>query len=633
MAIAPADHGDAALAWQASYAETPHDLWTRTNVGEVFSGVVTPLTFTIMTALGDAVFVQQPGRLKLLPRDLFREGLAPSAFRAINGRMYYNTGLIHHIFTDRFGFPSWFWMLSLGGPQDPAAGLFERQPLRPLRLLRGLPAMLAESRRQRQTIAAFRRDQAAMRTAAAAFRRQDLSGMTLPGLVSRLDTIAHAAEAPEAQLFDGSAAALNAYGMLAGLCERWLGDRAPANDLVTGLATLVTARITADLWRVAQVIAATPTARRLVMTTHPDQALGALRQEPTAAAAVAALDRFFDRFGHRAVDEFELRVPRWAEEPSFVMRTLRAYIDQPHGAGPAADLDRQRRRRHQAERDARRRLTSGMRHRLLPYRWLLFRTVLGEARRLLPMRENPKYHFLLFTAELRRTVIEIAQRLVDHGLLPTGDDIFFLTREELNALAGAAQRGGPAPGVAGLVAARRELYDRYQQWTPVEMVAGSDVPRVERAVLDAPPAPVGDSAGGGSLAGGAPDQQTGGAESSDGGVTESTVAPHILRGIAASAGVITAPARVALTPEEAAEIQAGEVLVAPFTDPGWTPLFAVAGAVVMDLGGLLSHGAIVAREYGVPAVVNTRRATTTLRTGQLITVDGDRGEVRWETPA
>jgi len=85
---------------------------------------------------------------------------------------------------------------------------------------------------------------------------------------------------------------------------------------------------------------------------------------------------------------------------------------------------------------------------------------------------------------------------------------------------------------------------------------------------------------------------------------------------------------VAHTLEEGTAIQPGEVLVAPSTDPGWTPLFAVAAAVVTDLGGVLSHGAIVAREYGIPAVVNTRHATVRIRTGQTVTVDGTAGTVR-----
>ncbi|MER3421469.1 MAG: pyruvate, water dikinase, partial [Chloroflexota bacterium] len=103
---------------------------------------------------------------------------------------------------------------------------------------------------------------------------------------------------------------------------------------------------------------------------------------------------------------------------------------------------------------------------------------------------------------------------------------------------------------------------------------------------------------------------------------------RVLRGIAASGGIATGRARVARTPEEGAALQPGEVLIAPFTDPGWTPLFAVAAAVVTDLGGVLSHGAIVAREYGIPAVVNTRHATTRIRTGQIVTVDGDAGTVQ-----
>jgi pyruvate,water dikinase len=102
----------------------------------------------------------------------------------------------------------------------------------------------------------------------------------------------------------------------------------------------------------------------------------------------------------------------------------------------------------------------------------------------------------------------------------------------------------------------------------------------------------------------------------------------VLHGIAASGGVATGRARVTRTLEEGAALQPGEVLIAPFTDPGWTPLFAVAAAVVTDLGGVLSHGAIVAREYGIPAVVNTRHATARIRTGQIVTVDGNTGTVR-----
>src|SRR5256885_16016265 len=101
----------------------------------------------------------------------------------------------------------------------------------------------------------------------------------------------------------------------------------------------------------------------------------------------------------------------------------------------------------------------------------------------------------------------------------------------------------------------------------------------------------------------------------------------VLRGTAASAGQVTASARVILDPV-GATLKPGEILVAPSTDPGWTPLFLTAGGLVMEMGGAMSHGAVVAREYGIPAVVGVPRATERVRTGQRITVDGARGVVR-----
>ena len=100
-----------------------------------------------------------------------------------------------------------------------------------------------------------------------------------------------------------------------------------------------------------------------------------------------------------------------------------------------------------------------------------------------------------------------------------------------------------------------------------------------------------------------------------------------LCGLAASAGVATGPARVMLRPQPGQHILPGEILVAPFTDPGWTPYFLAAAGIVMDVGGMLSHGTIVAREYGIPAVVNVGIATKTIRTGQIVRVDGDKGVV------
>lgn len=598
---------DPADAWHVPYNPTPWDLWTRTNVGEVFPDAATPLSFTVMSRITATGFATDPARLRFIPSHLIREGLPPAVFRAINGRLYYNSGLLHHLFTEHFGLPSWFWLLSLGGPQDSAEALLHRRPLRPLRLLRGLPAMLRESARQRRAVAAFARHRARIRAETAALRAEDLHRQNAAELAARLLRICRAARDPMAWLLDGSAAALNAFGVLAGLCQRWCGSRALANELVSGLATLDTARATLALWDVARTAAQSERARAVIETAGPDTLLDRLHAEPEAAATLATLERFLKDFGHRGAEEFELAAPRWAEDLSFVLATVRAYLQAPATADPYASLAQQRRQRAAAEREARRRMQPHLRHRLVPYRWLIFRAALREARRLLPMRENPKHHFLLYVAEMRRTVLALADRLVTGGLLAELEDVFFLTLDELTAAAESASRGQAAPGLPHIVAARRTLYERYRAWTPPEAVPGHEVERLERELTaGTPSSPVSEPA-----------------PADPGRMDE-----RVLRGIAASGGVVTAPARVARTLDEGMDLRPGEVLIAPFTDPGWTPLFAVAAAVVTDLGGVLSHGAIVAREYGIPAVVNTRYATARIRTGQTVTVDGDTGTVR-----
>jgi pyruvate,water dikinase len=101
----------------------------------------------------------------------------------------------------------------------------------------------------------------------------------------------------------------------------------------------------------------------------------------------------------------------------------------------------------------------------------------------------------------------------------------------------------------------------------------------------------------------------------------------VLRGLGVSPGRVTGRARVILDPRTESRIEQGEILVAPVTDTGWTPFFLVAAALVVDVGGLLSHGSIVAREYGIPGVLNVLHGTRRIRTGQTLTVDGSRGEV------
>jgi len=182
---------------------------------------------------------------------------------------------------------------------------------------------------------------------------------------------------------------------------------------------------------------------------------------------------------------------------------------------------------------------------------------------------------------------------VESGRLGATDDIFFLRAEEVTRL---VNGGLEASAVRNLLARRRgEREHHLTTDAPPTIEEHGEERGGERRQQRAPQA----------------DRPT----------------DRVLQGLAVSPGRITARARVMLDPSDAASLQKGEVLVAPATNPAWSPLFLTAGALVTEIGGLLSHGAIVAREYGLPAVLNVKDATRVIRTGQLLTVDGWQGTI------
>jgi pyruvate,water dikinase len=209
--------------------------------------------------------------------------------------------------------------------------------------------------------------------------------------------------------------------------------------------------------------------------------------------------------------------------------------------------------------------------------------LLSRARALAGFREIPKFYIVLVFAYMREVLQSVGKDLAEAGRLESGEDIFFITLFEVHAaLAGEDMRD--------IVRERRAGYEQELQRRHVPRVLLSDGIEPAPAVL--------------------------GAAESQG----------MLRGTPASPGSITGRARVILDPT-GARLEPGEILVAPSTDPGWTPLFLTAGGLVMEMGGAISHGAVVAREYGIPAVVGVPGATERIATGQRITVDGAAGTV------
>ncbi|HSN35412.1 MAG TPA: PEP-utilizing enzyme, partial [Arthrobacter sp.] len=211
---------------------------------------------------------------------------------------------------------------------------------------------------------------------------------------------------------------------------------------------------------------------------------------------------------------------------------------------------------------------------------------LRRVRQLAGLRELPKFYIVLVLGEMHRQLLRIGAHLASTGAIAAAGDVFFLDFDELRVgLRGADLRG--------IVTDRRRLYNIELRRRHIPRLLLSDGTDVEAAVMAKAPEPGG------------------------------------LTGTPASAGTATGPVRVILDPM-GAHLEPGEILVAPSTDPGWTPLFLTAGALVMEMGGVISHGAVVAREYGIPAVVGVPDATTRLRTGQTVTVDGASGAIRVE---
>jgi pyruvate,water dikinase len=222
-----------------------------------------------------------------------------------------------------------------------------------------------------------------------------------------------------------------------------------------------------------------------------------------------------------------------------------------------------------------------------PLKQAIFRVVLHRAQKSGQIRENLKSEMIRWLAVLRQFLLELGRRLAARGHLADANDIFFLEIQELES----SSLWNPRTNLRALVAKRRAEYEKNLKITPPAVVVGRFDP--ERFVPNVV------------------DHET-----------------RIFHGLGVSAGAATGRARVILRSDANERVQPGEILVAPFADPGWTPYFVAAAGIVMDLGGMLSHGSIVAREYGIPAVVNVGPATQIIQTGQWLEVDADRGVVK-----
>lgn len=558
-------------------------VWSNTNVGELLPDVCPPMSFAVVQLFVSDLFGAFLARLGLDIGSVPLLGL-------VGGRVYAN--------------------------MNAAAAL-----------LRRIPGM-----RGRSYADFFGGDQAALREALAGLREEDLPGthptawrmaLRLPGflfwVVSRAfrplpawvvgfgdEGRALAPRDPstlpdealpthirrllsfmsDSERSDGMAYAFVAVGsasLLARFCRRLLADTDGSvhNRLLSGLGGVASAEAALDLARLAEdarALGLAPTLAACPTFAHLEATLDAPGAGSAAATFLARWRAFLDRHGHHARGEMDVAIPRWSEEPDFLLSAVRGCLEAPPGAGPLDVFARRAREREELEVRCRRALG--------PLRRRVFDGLLVRARLGVALREGAKSEFVRRVGFCREILREAGARLVARGALEAPDDVFLLDLDEL-----AAALGGTLPDAGLRVARRRAELATFRACDHPPVVVGRFDPH--RHVR--------------------PSQV-------DGNV-------RVFRGLSVSPGIAEGPARVILAADAGARVLPGEILVAPFTDPGWTPHFLTAAAVVMDLGGVLSHGAVVAREVGVPAVVNVGPATRCIRTGQRIRVDAFAGEV------
>lgn len=374
-----------------------------------------------------------------------------------------------------------------------------------------------------------------------------------------------------------------------GLVRKLLGEQASWGELQTiirGLPNNVTTEMDLALWRLSASIRDDPASAVAFTGGDPAALAESYRDGKLPVVAQSGLASFLRDYGHRAIAEIDLGMPRWSDDPTHIIGVLVNYLrlDDPRLA-PDKQFEK-------AARDAEEQaavLVARARSKS-PLHARIVKMALERTRMFAGLRELPKYHLVRGFAAVRAQVAEAGEALAEAGIIDDASDVFFLDFND-------ARHGLDGKDLHELVAQRREAYELELKRRHVPRVLLSD--GTEPEALPA-----------GLLSGAT------GAPASDG----------MLLGTPASAGTVTAVARVIMDPV-GAHLEPGEILVAPSTDPGWTPLFLTAGGLVMEMGGPNSHGAVVAREYGIPAIVGVPDATSRISTGQTITVDGAAGTV------
>ncbi|MET7513973.1 rifamycin-inactivating phosphotransferase [Streptomyces sp. NPDC005480] len=365
--------------------------------------------------------------------------------------------------------------------------------------------------------------------------------------------------------------------------QEWLGEKNAADTLTLSAPDNITSEMGLALLDVADVIRPRPEVVAFLQGVENADDAGFLDELAKVAGGTEARDAiegYLDRYGMRCVGEIDITRPRWRERPTTLVPVI---LDNVRNFGPGAAerrFEQGRQKAQQKEQDVLSRL------RALPdgdRKADETKRMIDRVRTFIGYREYPKYGIISRYFVYKQALLEEAERLVQAGVLPEKEDIFYLTFQELHDVVRSNQVDDR------LIEERKDAFRSYHALTP---------PRV----------------------------LTSDGEAVTGAYRRDDVPDGALIGVPVSAGTVEGRARVILDMAQA-DLEAGDILVTAFTDPSWSPLFVGIAGLVTEVGGLMTHGAVIAREYGLPAVVGVEQATRLIRDGQRIRVHGTDGYI------
>lgn len=375
-----------------------------------------------------------------------------------------------------------------------------------------------------------------------------------------------------------TAYSIGAFALLSHNLQKWIPSEAEKflTLILTGKENLQTAKQGVSLWEIANFISQRKELKDIVQRNFNwSQLTDELKKVKASGQLLTMLHGFLNMNGARAAEEFELSIPRWKEDPSFIIEIITKYLNIADKKSVLQDISFRNEQRDKAIGSIRSSL--GMRQRFI------FSRMLASYKDYCTLRENIKYRLMEGYSVIRGIFLTIGTRLESEELMESKDDIFFLRPYEIISILNGKQ---PANEIKDLIIDRKAQHMRWESQHAPELIFKSGIQ-----------------------------------------IQTQEGSNNLLKGIGCSPGIVEGYARVLKDISEMKFLQPGEILVTSHTDPGWTPLFLSCKAIVTEIGGFLSHGATVAREYGIPAVVGVNNALMKIHTGDFMQVNGTDGQV------